>query len=780
MPDEHYPYLLATRYVHTNHPELIEIQKIKKYNPLLEREVEMYKYITRTPLGIPSLRRIIGEEYCYEDHIKYVQNVIFDFQLIPGLDYDLNLSLSAQDIPQKSIIKQSIENNLGKEEKKWLDLYLECLLAPIPDIKRVAVDIEVHSSDNRMPNVRSAEEPVISFAYYDGVRKGVISICDLCNKNDCPKTAQKRKECINNGETIELERMLIGTFLNIINSYPMVVTFNGDEFDLKYILYRAKKLRVRNADKILYLDKSGFMHIKYGVHLDLYQFCRQKPVQVYAFKKKYNNYGLDNIAIALIGKGKLETDFVTELDNEKLKEYNLMDAEITYELTSFDDNLMLKLIILVMRVCKCDFFYATRSSGITWLGNMLDWIHRQQNWLIPKREDLERKSKESNISKSIIDGKKYRGAVVLDNKEGVYFGAKTYDFASSYPSAIYQWNLSYETVNCSHRECRDNKVPDTTHWVCVKKRGMLATHIGLILLLRTKYFKPHKKDITGGIAIEQILKVIMNMSYGVFGNEACNYHYLPLSDCTTAIGRFNILSAKEFVERKFGKTPIHGDSDSITYYNPSEELERELFDFALKELKVEMGVDYDWRYVIFSRRKKMYIGVEHNGNVVIKGLQGKKKNTPPIFKSAFKFITEILREVYTPEDLENTKLIIIKTLRGVREKLRRRKVKPEEVVFDVTISKETWKYTKVIPQHIRAAKLYEQLEGVMLAPGDSVQYIKCRDGLVQPVKYADVTKLDVAVYIKQLESTMNPILEPLGIDFDSEINGRKRLDQYFS
>ena len=73
-------------------------------------------------------------------------------------------------------------------------------------------------------------------------------------------------------------------------------------------------------------------------------------------------------------------------------------------------------------------------------------------------------------SEAIIKGKKYKGGLVIEPKPGIYFGVSVLDFASLYPSIIKVHNLSYETVNCIHEECRSNRVPDTDHWICTKEK----------------------------------------------------------------------------------------------------------------------------------------------------------------------------------------------------------------------------------------------------------------------------------------------------------------------
>jgi DNA polymerase I len=59
-----------------------------------------------------------------------------------------------------------------------------------------------------------------------------------------------------------------------------------------------------------------------------------------------------------------------------------------------------------------------------------------------------------------------------------------------------------------------------------------------------------------------------------------------------------------------------------------------------------------YRYVVFSRRKKNYLGVTDKGVVDVKGLTAKKRNIPVFIKEAFDDVLRQLAEVKTAEDLE--------------------------------------------------------------------------------------------------------------------------------
>jgi len=129
----------------------------------------------------------------------------------------------------------------------------------------------------------------------------------------------------------------------------------------------------------------------------------------------------------------------------------------------------------------------SRMGVSQWNRSLLYYEHRQNGILIPRRQELDNKS--SNVVKeAIIKDKKFRGGLVVEPVEGIHFDVTVMDFASLYPSIIKVKNLSYETVRCSHDECKKNTIPQTNHWVCTKKNGLTSELIGSLSDLRVNYY----------------------------------------------------------------------------------------------------------------------------------------------------------------------------------------------------------------------------------------------------------------------------------------------------
>jgi hypothetical protein len=185
--------------------------------------------------------------------------------------------------------------------------------------------------------------------------------------------------------------------------------------------------------------------------------------------------------------------------------------------------------------------------------------------LIPRRDELDLKSGAAS-TEAIIKDKKYRGGLVVEPTEGIHFNVSVMDFASLYPSIIKVRNLSYETVRCTHDECKKNTIPGTSHWVCTKKNGLTAMLIGSLRDLRVNYYKSLSKNPSLSAdqkqlytVVSQALKVILNASYGVMGAEIFPLYCLPVAEATTAVGRYTILETIEKCKSS-GIEVLYGDS----------------------------------------------------------------------------------------------------------------------------------------------------------------------------------------------------------------------------
>ncbi|MGI0066758.1 MAG: DNA polymerase domain-containing protein, partial [Nitrosotalea sp.] len=258
------------------------------------------------------------------------------------------------------------------------------------------------------------------------------------------------------------------------------------------------------------------------------------------------------------------------------------------------------------------------------------------------------------------------------------------------------------------------------------------------------------------------------------------------SDVIKKIEKFNIHGYVYDLETKnhhfcggLGNILLH-NTDSLFLKAPSQDQVHKVVDWAKSEFGVDLDLDKEYRYVVFSKRKKNYLGVQKDGKVDVKGLTGKKSHTPPFIRKLFYEILEILSHVQNEQEFSQSKTKIGDMISGYAKKLKARQIPLIELAFNVMISKAPAEYVKTIPQHIRAAKQLEQTREIK--KGDIISYVKIinKPG-VKPTEMARPDEVDTPKYMEFMESTFDQILSSMDLDFASLIGEPKQtgLDQFF-
>ncbi|MHA1929531.1 MAG: DNA polymerase domain-containing protein, partial [Candidatus Thorarchaeota archaeon] len=188
------------------------------------------------------------------------------------------------------------------------------------------------------------------------------------------------------------------------------------------------------------------------------------------------------------------------------------------------------------------------------------------------------------------------------------------------------------------------------------------------------------------------------------------------------------------------------------------------------------------KYVALSDRKKNYIGVYQSGYVEVKGLSGKKRNTPRFIQDAFQKMLKVLAKVDNPEGFEIAREEIREIVNYVLDRLegKTEEYTPDDLAFRIQMTKALRDYGKTKPQHIRAALMMEAA-GHTVEQGALIEYIKTKDTEgVLPVVMAKETSywIDKEKYIDTLKSVFGQVLESVGLDFEGLL-GFTTLDDFF-
>ncbi|MEM4514645.1 MAG: DNA-directed DNA polymerase I [Ignisphaera sp.] len=772
----------------TRHSSFESVEIVEKFDPLNSTKRLLTKIVTKDPVAVRTLRTKVP--IAWEANIRYHINYIYDRQLIPGLPYTIygDRIIEIYDVDIESLRESIVKMLALPPESSDIAIHFAKLFESkwfTP--KRIAVDIEVYTPfEGRVPSPDIAEYPIISIALAsnDNIKKVFV----LFREN---LKILKDVVCDADIEIYDNEYGMMIDFLSIILQYPIIVSFNGDNFDIRYLYVRMFKLGIPKeligikVKKVLKGGKIEFeAKFSRALHVDLYKFFSNKAIQIYAFEGRYKEANLDSIAQALLGIGKVQLDDeLGKIDLAMLAHYNFRDAEVTLQLTTFSEELVWKLMLLLMRISKLGLEDVCRSTVSVWIKNLFYWEHRRRGYLIPRQEDIQ-SLKGKKVTEAIIKGKKYAGAIVIEPPQGLFFNVIVLDFASLYPSIMKQWNLSYETIDPDETLC--NKVNDiideannVLHKVCLDKPGLTAEIVGMLRDFRVKIYKKKSKDknISEILrswydTVQRAMKVFINAAYGVFGADTFPLYAPSVAESVTALGRRIITSTIRKAE-ELGLRVLYGDTDSLFIWNPEQSKLEELKKWVEETFGLELEMDKRYKFVAFAL-KKNYVGVTPNNEVDIKGMMGKKRNTPDFIKNLFVEILKKMTSIEEPEDAFK----IINSVKDDLEKyyllLKYKLLTLDEVAFHMGLSKPLSEYKKTTPQHVKAALMLQRYN-VNISPGDVITFVKVKskDG-VKPIQLAKISEIDTQKYLEAMVSTLEQLFTALNISWE-DVTGGGRL-----
>ncbi len=480
----------------------------------------------------------------------------------------------------------------------------------------------------------------------------------------------------------------------------IILTQNGDEFLLPYLVARASENRV-TKDLYLSRDKKPLVNCLF---------------ELSGGSDHYMSYGIirrrSKTQVYLSGRFHLDTT--------------------TYASLHFTEG-NIPGVIEVARISRISL---QRLSRIT-IGGALQSIQFYNAYKLDHLIPPFKKNPEGfNTGMDLI--RSDRGGHIFEPIIGVFEQVVELDFSSMYPSLMANFNISSETINC--KCCKDDgtgvKVPGLDFHICSKRQGIISKSISLPLSKRLKYKEYVRK--TGNLRYkftDIALKWVLVVSFGYLGFKNARFGKIEAHQTVCAFAREFLMRSAEIAE-EHGCKVIHGIVDSIwlkdTKSRSPEEFEAETKKIA-EEITEQVGIPMSWdgkyNFIVFlpSRAEpdipalSHYWGIKSDGEIKVRGIEVRRRDAPKIVKDAQYAFIDVFQGAKTVEEFMRRIPKVKKMLYRYVDKIETGEVSREELTIRQKISRKPSQY-KVNSYQAVAARQLER-SGVVVTPGKNVRYI---------------------------------------------------------
>jgi DNA polymerase elongation subunit (family B) len=354
---------------------------------------------------------------------------------------------------------------------------------------------------------------------------------------------------------------------------------------------------------------------------------------------------------------------------------------------------------------------------------------------------------------NIEEDEKFKGASVIEpTVESATGLVVDLDFASLYPSTFIQFNLySHDCTCCTEEEkFAGNAVFKVRGKYCAKEQGVIENVIKRLYQMR-KEFKKNKDNR------EYVVKIIINVMYGISGNRAfANLYKLDTASDCTGLGQQQIKYARKRLEQG-GYKLLYSDTDSAFVLVPTDKTINDLKVFARQICEeIKSNVPFPWeefdfkidatiKYICFFKGKgdslnmKNYLFVDTDNNLQVTGLQVIKKNCSKLSVEIFE--KELKHQIIANLDCKFDKTYIV----GLIKEYLTKDISLAAVAFNV---KKDYKSKTSIQNQIY--EMFGEGEHLLIknykvGTGKSIKYCKIEEAV--KLKLSD---LDIDIFMSEL------------------------------
>ena len=376
-----------------------------------------------------------------------------------------------------------------------------------------------------------------------------------------------------------------------------------------------------------------------------------------------------------------------------------------------------------------------------------------------------------------------RGGLVFMPEAGYHEDVAELDFASMYPSLMALHNISPETINCPC--CRNSAVPELGYTICERRRGIVPITLKPVLEKRA-YYKARKKAATTLKEYKKYdrrqnaLKWMLVTCFGYLGYKNARFGRIEAHESVNAFSREALLTAKEIAESS-GYHLVHAIIDCLWLKKPGatqEDYERLCAEIA-RAVGVTISFDGMYQWILFPSSKTdagiptpgKYVGWYRHGELKVRGIEARRKDTPPYIKSVQVRLLDMLSGAAGVEGVRKALPDLLAEVRGPLEELRAGRVDPRALILRRRVQRDASSYAT---NSLNALVVKELSRfGVNIQPGELIEFIIVdQTGKRDPQKAKSLLTYqlwdgyDIEKYTELLLKAVETLLSPFGYDLE--------------
>jgi DNA polymerase-2 len=377
------------------------------------------------------------------------------------------------------------------------------------------------------------------------------------------------------------------------------------------------------------------------------------------------------------------------------------------------------------------------------------------------------------------------GGLVYQPMVGLHRDVGAIDFVSLYPAVMVRCNISPEKASLSLSDPlpEDPGLVPQTLAPLLKKRVLLKQRISQLLA-----WDPRRKWYKARAAAHKWLLVVC---FGYLGYKNARFGLIGSHEAVTAGGREALLRAKEAAEDA-GFVVLHMYVDGLWIQRKDCTCPQDfqpVLDEVTRRTGLPIALEGVYRWVVFLASRvdsrvpvgNRYFGVFQDGTVKVRGLEARRRDTPPWVAAVQMALIEHLAQAPDAGRLRDYLPGAMDLVRKALRKLSAGQIPPEDLLVAQKLSRMLEKYAS--PSPAARAAIQIQAAGKIVQPGQRIRFLYvygCPDVWAwdRPDPF-DPRRMDVPIYRKLLLRAAADVFQPFGItlqDLTSILEGSARAE----